>query len=128
MTRQRLGSRGPFESLDERLKACPSWVRQRFEHLDRTCRRISPGAKTKDAARYEGRVFCIGPKQRSFCRIDPNSKRIGVRFSNAIRDLVKAKRMLRNREGGAWIYVDENTDLTTVVALIEKSWTAVKSA
>ena len=35
--------------------------------------------------------------------------------------------MLRSREDGAWIYVEEHTDLATVVALIEKSCAAAHS-
>lgn len=128
MARHRRSSRIPFDSLDERLKACPSWVRQKFEHFDRACRRISPGAKTREAASYKGRIFYAGPRQRPFCRIDPNSKRIGVQFNNAIRDLVRAKGMLRSREDGAWIYVEEHTDLAAVMTLIEKSCAAVQSA
>lgn len=127
MIQRRQSSRSPFESLDERLRACPSWVRQTFDRLDRVCRQMAPDAQVRDAAGGKGRMYYSGPKQRLFCRIDPKREWIGVRFAASVRNLVTARRLSPEREMKEWIYVKEDTDMAPVEALIKQSLAAVQS-
>jgi hypothetical protein len=103
-------------------------VQQDFAKLDAACRRVAPNVTVRDAARSEGRVYYCGPRHVKFCRIDPNTRRIGVWFRNDIRDQVKRSRKWRpNRPDGPWIYVNEEDSLGAVVSLIHESSQAALS-
>jgi hypothetical protein len=111
-----------FASVNERVAECPSWVQQDFAALDAACRRVAPDVDAHDAARAEGRVYYCGAKHVKFCRIDPNTRRIGVWFRNDILDQVKrSSKWRRNRPDGPWIYVEQQEALDLVIALIRES-------
>jgi len=117
-----------FASVDERVKDCPSWIQQDFAKLDDACREAAPDVAIRDAARSEGRVYYCGPRRVKFCRIDPNTRRIGVWFRNDIRKRVWLWPGFRpNRPDGPWIYVNEEDSLDLVVALIRESSKAALS-
>lgn len=111
-----------YASVSERVEHCPLWVQQDFAKLDAACRDMAPEVEVRDAARAEGRVYYCGAKHVKFCRIDPNTKRIGVWFRNDILDQVKRSEKWRwNRPDGPWIYVEEGELLDPVIALIRQS-------
>jgi len=111
-----------FASVTERVERCPSWVQQHFAKLDAACRGVAPDVDVRDAARAEGRVYYCGASHVKFCRIDPNTRRIGVWFRNDIIDQVRRSGKWRpNRPDGPWIYVDETDSLEPVIALIRQS-------
>jgi len=57
-----------------------------------------------------------------FCRIDPNTRRIGVWFRSDIIDHVRRSGKWRpNRPDGPWIYVEQEDSLEPVLALIRQS-------
>ena len=117
-----------FARVDERVEDCPSWVQQDFAKLDSVCRSVDPDVVTRDAARSEGRVYYCGPQHVKFCRIDPNTRRIGVWFRNDIRKQVMLSPRFRpNRPDGPWIYVYEEDALDPVVSLIRESSEAALS-
>lgn len=90
---------------------------------------MQPNVKPRDASRCEGRIFYVGPKRRIYCRIDPKMKRIGVQLAQEIRDIVDANGLLRKRrKNETWMYVDEDTDLSTVESLIRQSLAALQEA
>ncbi len=101
-------STGKFASVDERVEHCPDWVQRDFAMLDAACRDAAPDVSVRDAARCEGRVYYCGAKQVKFCRIDPNTRRIGVWFRNDILAQVKQSQKWRwNRPDGPWIYIEK---------------------
>jgi hypothetical protein len=111
-----------YGSVDERIEHCPSWVQQDFAKLDAACRNAAPDVSVRDAARAEGRVYYCGARHVKFCRIDPNTKRIGVWFRSDIIDQVRRSGKWRpNRPDGPWIYVEQEDSLEPVVALIRQS-------
>jgi hypothetical protein len=117
-----------FTSVDERVKNCPSWVQQDFAKLDAACHEAAREVTVRDAARSEGRVYYCGARHVKFCRIDPNTRRIGVWFRNDIRDRARLSPSFRpNRPDGPWIYVSEEEPLDLVVALIRESSEAALS-
>jgi hypothetical protein len=117
-----------FASADERVENCPGWVQQYFAKLDAACRGTAADVSARDAARSEGRVYYCGSKQVKFCRIDPNTRRIGVWFRHDIIDQVRRSPKWRpNRPDGPWIYVDEGDSLDPVIALIRQSSEAALS-
>lgn len=101
---------------------CPGWVQQDFAKLDVACRDAAPYVAVRDAAGAEGRVYYCGAKHVKFCRIDPNTRRIGVWFRNGILQQVKRSHKWRwNRPDGPWIYVEEKEALDLIIALIRES-------
>jgi hypothetical protein len=122
MRRPNPASQRKFASVDERVEHCPSWVQQDFAQLDAACRDAAPDVNAHDAARAEGRVYYCGANQVKFCRIDPNTRRIGVWFRHDIIDQVRRSGKWRpNRPDGPWIYVDQEDSLEPVIALIRQS-------
>ena len=119
---------GKFASVDERVEHCPDWVQRDFAMLDAACRNVAPDVRVRDAARCEGRVYYCGTKQVKFCRIDPNTRRIGVWFRNDILAQVKRSEKWRwNRPDGPWIYVEKEESLDLAMALIRQSGEAALS-
>ena len=115
-------------SVDERLEHCPGWVQQVFARLDAACRGVAPDVEVRDAARSEGRIYYCGADQVKFCRIDPNTKRIGIWFRHDIIDQVRRSGKWRpNRPDGPWIYVEQEDSLEPVVALIRQSSEAARA-
>ena len=122
MRRPNPASQRKFASVDERVEHCPSWVQQDFAKLDAACRGVAPDVDVRDAARAEGRIYYCGTQRVKFCRIDPNTQRIGVWFRSDIIDQVRRSGKWRpNRPDGPWIYVEQEDSLEPVVALIRQS-------
>ena len=117
-----------FASVNGRLQHCPSWVQRGFAKLDAACRGVAPDVDVRDAARAEGRVYYCGASHVKFCRIDPNTRRIGVWFRNDIIDQVRRSGKWRpNRPDGPWIYVEKEEFFDLVIALIRRSSEAALS-
>jgi hypothetical protein len=111
-----------FASVEERVAQCPSWVQQDFAQLDAACRRAAPDVDFHDAARAEGRVYYCGAKHVKFCRIDPNTRRIGVWFrTDILAHVERTGKLRRNRPDGPWIYVERGETLDLAIALIRES-------
>lgn len=109
-------------SVKQRLDFCPSWVREAFEKLDRICCNVAPDVTVREASRCEGQIYYCGLRQRKFCRIDPNGRRIGVWFHRGILDAVRQTATLRNRTDPGWIYVEEGDPIEPIGSLIRQAY------
>lgn len=92
-----------FDSLEDRLAHCSSWVQQAFSKLDKICRESGGKVDSYDEARCEGRLFRVDGRRATFCRLDPKIESIGVGFPDSIRSVIASTGRLRQQKRMAWI-------------------------
>lgn len=92
-----------FDSIEDRLGSCSSWVQQTFRKLETLCRKSGGTVTADDEAKSEGRLFRVNGSRAVFCRLDPKLESIGIGFSNKIRHLVAHTGRLRSQKNMAWI-------------------------
>lgn len=120
-----------FESLQERLDSCSSWVQQTFHKLEAFCRKSGGQVMSHDEAKCEGRQFRVHGSRTTFCRLDPKVQHIGIGFSNDIRHLVANTGRLRKQKNMAWVTIrpeDRGADVNgEITDLIRKANEVVRS-
>jgi hypothetical protein len=124
-----------FESLEERLDSCSSWVQQTFHELEASCRKSGGHVMPHDEAKCEGRLFRVYGSRTTFCRLDPKVEHIGIGFTNDIRHLVANTGRLRKQRNMAWVTIypedwgaDQYGDVTgEITNLIRKANEVVRS-